>query len=71
MSIQTNANIEMVKSQLVDDYQVMCRMIKENTGTPKRIMQHIVVVTKKPPMCRIMSLLLYYMNGSIEGRCIN
>ncbi len=32
---------------------------------------HIVVVTKKPPMCQIMRLSLYCMNGSIEGRCIN
>ncbi len=33
--------------------------------------QHIVVVTKKPPMCQIMCSSLYYTNGSIEGRCIN
>ncbi len=32
---------------------------------------HIVVVTKKPPMCRTMCLSLYCMNGLIQGRCIN
>ncbi len=32
---------------------------------------YIVIVTKKPPMCRIICLSLYCMNGSIESRCIN
>ncbi len=32
---------------------------------------NIVVVTKKPPTCRIMRLSFYCMNGSIEGRCTN
>ncbi len=38
----------------------------------KNLFQHIViVVTKKPPMCQIMRLSLYCMNGSIESRYIN
>ncbi len=32
---------------------------------------HIVVVTKKPPMCQIMSFSLYCINGAIEGRRID
>ncbi len=32
---------------------------------------NFVVVTKKPPMCQIMRLSLYCMNGLIEGRRIN
>ncbi len=29
-----------------------------------------VVVTKKPPMCQIMRVSLYCINGSIEGKHI-
>ncbi len=32
---------------------------------------HIVVVMKKPPMCQIMRLSIYYMNRSTEGTRVN
>ncbi len=33
--------------------------------------RHIVFVTKKSPMCQIMSFSLYCINGTIEGRHID
>ncbi len=30
-----------------------------------------ILVTKKPPMCQIMRLSLYCMNGSLKGRRVN
>ncbi len=51
-------------SHCFPDLQVLLNLFNIN-------MFHIVVVTKKPPMCQIMCLSFYCINRLIKGRRIN
>ncbi len=58
-STRTSVNMEVVKSQRVDNCRVMCKMIDENTGIPKSVMQQIL---KQNLQKRKRVLISFYTN---------